>query len=52
MTFTIEEANLNIWDFELSADDMHTISAKDLGHSVIIDHFNPDLVKGVFSMKI
>lgn len=30
--------NLDIWDFALSAQDMATIAALDIGHSTIIDH--------------
>ena len=44
--------NIDIWDFELTEDEMKTIGAKDLGHSEIIDHFNPQLVKALCSMNI
>lgn len=44
--------NLDIWDFELTEEEMNTISAKNLGHSEIIDHFNPQVVKMILGMKI
>ncbi|MFX3617991.1 MAG: hypothetical protein ACE3JK_10730 [Sporolactobacillus sp.] len=31
--------NLDIWDFTLTDDEMKTISAKNVGHSEIINHF-------------
>lgn len=44
--------NLDIWDFELTEDEMKTIASKDKGHSEIIDHFNPEVVKMILGMKI
>lgn len=44
--------NLDIWDFTLTEDEMKTISAKDIGHSEIINHFDPEVVKMILSMKI
>lgn len=35
------EQNLNIMDFELSADDMKTISTLDLGHGVVVNFEDP-----------
>lgn len=46
------EQNINIWDFSLTEDEMNVISKKDLGHSEIINHFDPQLVKGLNGMKI
>lgn len=46
------EQNIDIWDFELTEDEMKTISGKDLGHSEIINHFDPQLVKMLNGMKI
>ncbi|HBI61769.1 MAG TPA: 2,5-diketo-D-gluconic acid reductase, partial [Lachnospiraceae bacterium] len=46
------EQNIDIWDFELTKDEMKTISGKDLGHSEIINHFDPQLVKMLNGMKI
>ena len=39
-------------DFELTEDEMRIISEKDQGHSEIIDHFNPAVVKMILGMKI
>lgn len=44
--------NLDIWDFTLTEDEMKTISAKDIGHSEIINHFDPEVVKMILGMKI
>lgn len=46
------EENFNIWDFSLTDDEMAVISAKDLGHSEIVDHSNPAFVKMICDMKI
>lgn len=37
--------NLNIFDFELSEEDMNKIKLLDTGHTEIIDHLNVDIVK-------
>lgn len=39
------EQNLDIFDFELSADDMAAIAALDTGHSLFFDHHDPETVK-------
>ena len=46
------EENFNIWDFTLTDDEMAVVSAKDLGHSEIVDHGNPSFVKFINDMKI
>ena len=46
------EQNFNIWDFTLTDDEMKKIGEKDLGHSEIINHFDPELVKALNGMKI
>lgn len=46
------EENFNIWDFTLNADEMAVISAKDLGHSEIVDHGSPSFVNFINDMKI
>lgn len=46
------EQNINIWDFKLTEDEMKKIGEKDLGHSEIINHFDPQLVKALNGMKI
>ena len=45
------EQNIDIWDFTLSAEDMKQIDALDIGHSEIIDHNNPDVVRYILSAK-
>ena len=46
------EQNLEIWDFQLSGEDMERISGLDIGHSEIVDHGDPGFVKMLHSMKI
>lgn len=46
------EQNIDIWDFELSQEDMDIITTMDMGHSEIVDHSNPEFVKMLHSMKI
>lgn len=43
------EQNIDIWDFKLSNEDMEKINALDLGHSEIIDHNDPDIVRFILS---
>lgn len=44
------EQNINIWDFELTEEEMATIAAKDLGHSEIVNHDDPAFVKFIFNL--
>lgn len=46
------EQNIAIWDFTLTEAEMETIAKMDLGHSEIVNHFNPEFVKALHSMKI
>lgn len=46
------EENFNVWDFELSEDDIEEISKMDTGKSNIIDHFNVDTVVYINNYKI
>lgn len=46
------EQNMDIWDFELSAGDMAEIAKLDIGHSEIVNHYDPAFVKMLHSMKI
>lgn len=46
------EENIDIWDFELSEDDMKVIAGMDTGHSDIVDHFSADFPKWITSVKI
>ena len=44
--------NINIWDFELSAEDMNRIKELDTGRTEIIDHLSVDIVKFLNQYKI
>lgn len=46
------EQNIDIWDFELTEGEMKKIGVKDFGHSEIINHFDPQLVKMLCGMEI
>lgn len=46
------EQNIDIWDFSLSNEDMESIKKLDLGHSEIVNHYDPAFVKMLHSMKI
>lgn len=44
------EQNIDIWDFELTDEEMRTVAAKDLGHSEIVDHGSPAFVKMLMTL--
>ena len=46
------EQNMDIWDFSLSSEDMEAIAALDLGHSEIVNHFDPNFVRMLHGMKV
>lgn len=46
------EQNFDIWDFTLTDDDMILISAKDKGHSEIVDHSSAEFVKFINGLKV
>ena len=46
------EENINIWDFVLSDEDMQVIAKLDIGHSEIVNHFDPEFVKMICGWKI
>lgn len=46
------EENFNIFDFQLSSDEMAAIAALDTKESLFFDHRNPDMVKSLGSAKI
>lgn len=46
------EQNIDIFDFSLNESDMAEIAKLDIGHSEIVDHFDPNFVKRLHSMKI
>ena len=39
--------NLDIWDFQLTGEDMAAIAPLDIGHSEIVDHFDPNFVRAL-----
>ena len=43
---------MDIWDFELNAEDMAEIAKLDIGHSEIVNHYDPAFVKMLHGMKI
>lgn len=46
------EQNIDIWDFSLTEEDLKEIETMDLGHSEIVNHFDPAFVKLLHSVKI
>lgn len=46
------EQNMDIWDFELTANEMAEISNLDLGKSEIVDHTDPAFIKMIHSLKV
>lgn len=46
------EQNMDIWDFALSDEDMAEIAKLDIGHSEIVNHYDPRFVKMLHGMKI
>ena len=46
------EQNIDIWDFALSDTDMAEIAKLDIGHSEIVNHYDPKFVKMLHSLKV
>lgn len=46
------EQNFDIWNFNLTDEEMKIISAKDLGHSEIVNHADPAFVKMLHTWKV
>lgn len=46
------EQNMDIWDFTLSDADMSEIAKIDIGHSEIVNHFDPNFAKMLHGLKI
>ena len=46
------EQNFDIWNFNLTDEEMKIISAKDLGHSEIVNHSDPAFVKMLHTWKV
>lgn len=43
--------NFDVFDFTLSEEDMEKIKALDIGHSEIVDHFDPNRIKFLHAWK-
>ncbi len=46
------EQNFDVWDFELTDEDMNEIAKLDLGYSEIVNHCDPKFVKMIHSLKV
>lgn len=46
------EQNLAVWDFELSCEDIEQIATLDMGHSEIVNHYDPKFVKMLHGLKL
>lgn len=46
------EQNMDIWNFVLSDEDMAEIAGLDIGHSGIVNHYDPAFVKMLHSMRL
>ena len=46
------EQNIDIWDFALSDTDMAEIAKLDIGHSEIVNHYDPKFVKMLHALKV
>ena len=44
------QQNIDIWDFELTDEEMATVSSMDLGHSEIVNHDDPAFVKMIMGL--
>ena len=44
--------NIDIWDFELTQEEMKQIATLDLGYSEIVDHSNPIFIRNMIGYKI
>ena len=49
--FLAMEQNMDIWDFKLNEEDMRKIAALDTGKSEINNHFDPEYVKRIHTVK-
>lgn len=46
------QQNIDVFDFELSQEDMDQIKTMDIGHSEIVNHFDPEYVKMLHNHKV
>ncbi len=44
--------NIDVWDFTLDEEDMKEISTMDIGHSEIVNHYDPKFVQFLHTRKI
>lgn len=44
--------NFDVFDFALTDEDMAEIAAMDIGHSEIVNHFDPKWIRMLHSYKI
>ena len=44
------QQNIDIWDFELTDEEMDTVASMDLGHSEIVNHDDPAFVKMIMGL--
>ena len=44
------QQNIDIWDFELTDEEMATVASMDLGHSEIVNHDDPAFVKMIMGL--
>lgn len=46
------QENFNVFDFSLTQEEMERIKGMDIGHSEIVDHFDPQWIKLLHSWKV
>lgn len=46
------QQNIDVFDYELSQEDMDQIKTMDIGHSEIVNHFDPEFVKMLHNHKV
>lgn len=44
--------NIDVFDFSLSDEDIVQIKLLDIGHSEIVNHFNPQWIKALHTWRI
>ena len=44
--------NIDVFDFSLSDEDIVQIKLLDIGHSEIVNHFNPQWIKSLHTWRI
>ena len=44
------QQNIDIWDFDLTEEEMKIVASKDLGHSEIVNHDDPGFVKYIMNL--